>query len=85
MSRPAISRRTHRQQRLLNLARDAQLVVQPLLLALHVQQVLDAGAHAVERVGEVAQLVARLDADAMGEVALLDALGADEQLVHGVA
>ena len=35
-------RRRDRQQRLLNLARDAQLVVEPLLLALDVQQVLDA-------------------------------------------
>ena len=30
------------QQRLLDVARDAQLVVEPLLLALHVEQVLDA-------------------------------------------
>ena len=76
MPRPAIARRLDRQQRLLDLARDAQLVVEPLLLALHVQQVLDAGAHAVERLGQVAELVARVDADAVREVALLDALGA---------
>ena len=56
------ARRLDRQQRLLNLARDAQLVVEPLLLALHVQQVLDARAHAVERLGQIAELVARLDA-----------------------
>ncbi len=40
-------------------------------------------AHAVERVGQIAELIARVDADAVREVALLDALGADEQLVHG--
>ena len=76
-------RRLDRQQRLLNLARDAQLVVEPLLLALDVQQVLDARAHAVERLGEIAQLVARRDVDAVREVALLDPLRAREELVHG--
>ena len=49
MSTPGEARRLDRQQRLLDLARDAQLVVQPLFLALHVEQVLDARAHAVER------------------------------------
>ena len=39
-------------------------------------------AHAVERVRQIAELIARLDADAVREVALPDALGADEQLVH---
>ncbi len=55
-------RRLDRQQRLLNVARDAQLVVEPLLLALHVQQVLDAGAHAIERARQIAELVTRFDA-----------------------
>ena len=38
--------------------------------------------HRVERVGQLAELIARLDLDPVREVAVLDALGADEQLVH---
>src|SRR6185369_9447506 len=67
--------------RLLNLPSDAQLVIEALLLALHVQKVLDAGAHPVERSGQLAQLIVGLDADAMGEVALLHPFGPDEQFV----
>ena len=37
----------------------------------------------LNELGQVAELVARVDADPVREVALLDALGADEQLVHG--
>ena len=51
-----------RQQRHLDLARDAQLLLEPLLLGRRLQQVLDAAGHLVERTGQVAELILRLDA-----------------------
>ena len=38
---------------------------------------------ALVRQGQIAELIPRFDVDAMAEVALLNARGADEQLVHG--
>jgi hypothetical protein len=73
--------RAARQQRHLNLPRDAQLLLHPLLLRGGLEQVLDAAGHLVERIGQLAELVLRRDLDAMGEVSLADALGAGEQLV----
>ena len=40
------------------------------------QQVLDAAGHLVERTGQLAELILRLDLDAVREVALPDPLGA---------
>ena len=54
----------------------------PLLLAHLLQQVADAGGHAVERFGQVAELIACPHPNAVREVALLHAAGADEELVH---
>ena len=72
-----------RQQRLLDVARDPQLVVEPLLLALHVEQVLDAAAHPVEATSPGPRAGRReVDVDPVAEVALARALGALEELVH---
>ena len=49
--------RAVRQQRHLNLVRDAQLLFQPLLLGRLPQQILDAGGHRVERLGQLAELI----------------------------
>ena len=70
-----------RQQRHLDLPRDAQLFLEPLLLGGGQEQVLDAAGHLVERPGELAQLILGADVDAVREVALPDALGAHEELV----
>ena len=70
-----------RQERHLDLPRDAQLFFEPLLLGRRLEQVLDAAGHLVERPGELAQLVLGVDVDAVREVALPDALGAHEELV----
>ena len=74
--------RVARQERHLHLVGDAQLLLEPFLLAHLLQQVADAGGHAVERFGEVAELIARPHPNTVREVALLHAAGADEQLVH---
>ena len=70
-----------RQQRHLDLPRDAQLFLQPLLLRRRQQQVLDAAGHLVERARQLAELILRRDVDAVREVALPHALGAHEELV----
>ena len=46
-----------RQQRHLDLVRDAQLFLEPLLLGRLAQQILDAGGHRVERLGQLAELI----------------------------
>ena len=74
--------RSLRQQRHLDLVRDPELLLEPLLLRGLAQQVLDAGGHRVERLGQLAELVLRLHRNLVGEIALPDALGAGEQLVH---
>jgi hypothetical protein len=74
--------RTSRQQRHLDLPGDAKLFLQPLLLRCRLQQILDAARHLVERAGEFAELILRLDVDPVGEVPLPHALRAHEQLVH---
>ena len=58
----------------LDLAGDPQLLLQPLLLGLPAQQVLDPPGHDVERLGQLAELVAGPDRDGGGEVALAEAL-----------
>jgi hypothetical protein len=45
------------------------------------EQVFDAGRHAVERRGQVPELIPRLDADPVGEVSLLHTFGTVEELV----
>ena len=55
------AQRPLRQQRHLDLARDPQLLLEPLLLGLLLQQVLDARGHRVERLGQLAELIARAD------------------------
>ena len=70
------------QERLLDVSRDPQLVVEPLFFALHVEQMLDAAAHQVVGRRQVAELVPRGDVDPVAEVALARALGALEELVH---
>ena len=69
------------QQRHLDLARDLQFLLEPLLLGLLLQQVLDARGHRVERIGELAELIARADRYLVREVALPHALGAGEEVV----
>ena len=49
--------------------------------AFSLQQVLDAGRHRVERLRQLAELIARADRDLVREVAAAHALGAGEQLV----
>ena len=70
-----------RQQAHLDLARDAQLLLQPLLLRLLAQQVLDAARHHVERLRQLAELVAAVHRDRVREVALAQPLRAARQLV----
>jgi hypothetical protein len=65
----------------LDLAGDAQLFLQALLLRLLHEQALHARRHHVEGLREVSELVAALDADAVAEVALAQALRAAIQLV----
>ena len=67
---PGIAHRAARQERHLDLARDAQLFLEPALLVRLLQQLLDVGGHLVERLGELAELIAAAQLDAMGEVAL---------------
>ena len=50
-----------RQQRHLNLVRDAELLFEPLLFRRLAQQTFDARRHRVERLGQLAELIARLD------------------------
>ena len=73
--------RAVRQQRHLDVARDLQLLLEPPLLVLLDEQMLDAARHVVERRRELAELVVRSHGDALLEVSALDALGAPEQLV----
>ena len=58
-----------RQQRHLDLAGDAQFLLEALLLGGLAQQILDAGRHRVERLRELAELVLRGHGDLVGEVA----------------
>ena len=58
-----------------------QLLLEPLLFRLLLQQVLDARRHRVERAGQLAELIAPPDRDPVGEVALADPLGPFEQVV----
>ena len=71
------------QQLELDAAGDAQLLLQALLFLLLGQQAADARGHVVERFGQEMHLLARLDADAVGEVAAADLFGALGQLVDG--
>ena len=70
------------QQAHLDLARDAQLLLESLPLALLLDQGLERARHQVERLGQVAQLVVRADPDHVREVALAQALRADREVVH---
>ena len=69
------------QQAHLDLPGDAQLLLEPLLLHLLAQQVLDPARHQVERLGQLAELVARAHRDRLAEVALPEALRAQEERV----
>ena len=73
--------RPARQQRHLDLARDAQFLFEPLLLRRRLQQILDAARHLVERAGELTELVLGRDRDAVREISLTHALGPHEQLM----
>ncbi len=64
------------------LARDLQLLFQPLLYGLLLQQVFDARGHLVERLRQLAELIVRSDRDLVVEISLLHPLRADEELVH---
>ena len=77
-----LDRRVLRQQRHLDAPRDPQFLLEPLLLRHLGQQRRQVRGHAVEGVGQLAELVLRQHRDAVREVALPHALGADEQLVH---
>ena len=63
--------RSARKQLRLHFLRDGQLVFQPLLFFLLVNQFLERFSHRVERVGERCQLIDRLDRNAMAKVALV--------------
>ena len=78
---PGAFERALRQQRHLNVARDLQLLLEPPLLVLLDEQMLDAACHVVERGRQLPELVVRSHGDALLEVSALDALGAAEQLV----
>jgi hypothetical protein len=78
---PAHRHRALREEGHLDAARDAQLLLHPLLFRLLDEQILDARGHRVERLGQLAELIAGSDGDAPGEVAAADPLGAGKELV----
>ena len=73
---------TARQERHLNLAGDAQLLLEALFLGGRLEQILDAAGHLVEGTGELSELILGVDVDAVREVSLTDSLGAHEELVN---
>ena len=70
-----------RQQAHLDLAGDPQLLLEPLLLRVLAQQILDPAGHHVERLGELAELVVGPDGNAGAEVTLAQPLRAHRQRV----
>ncbi len=70
-----------RQERHLDVPRHPQLLFEPFLLGLLLQQVLDAGRHQVEGLGQLAELVPPPDGDAVREVALPDPYRARKEVV----
>ena len=80
---PGHHQRPLRQQRHLDLVRDAELLFEPLLLGRLPQQILDARRHRVERLRPARRADrCAVIGDLVREIALPHALGAGEQLVH---
>ena len=77
------AQRARRQQLLLDLARRQHLLLHPRLLGVLPQQLGDLAGHHVERLGQLAELVARAHRNLMREVAIAQVLGAGEEVVHG--
>jgi hypothetical protein len=72
-----------RQERHLDVARDAQLLLHALLLRLFLQQVLDACRHRIEGFGQLPELIVGSHDDLVLEVAPPHPFGAGKQLVDG--